>query len=107
MAYLMNQQRRGKHTQAQFYLKKKSLSIPLKQIYIYIFIYIKGQCIPAHVLQNSTKIDKLTFIDKSAWQDSIALKYSVSQLLKQWGKPEITSTFIKHNCVWKEFLHHT
>jgi len=27
MAYLMNQQRRGKHTQTQFYFKKKSLSI--------------------------------------------------------------------------------
>jgi len=50
---------------------------------IYIYIYIKGQCIPAHALQNSTKNDKLTFIDKSVWQDSIALKYPVTQVLKQ------------------------
>jgi hypothetical protein len=59
------------------------------------------------VLQNSTKNNKLTFIDKSVWQDSIALKYPVTQVLKQWGKPEITSTFMKHSCVWKKFLHHT
>jgi hypothetical protein len=53
-------------------------------------IYIKGQCITAHVLQ-----------------DYIALKYPVTQVLKQWGTPEITSTIIKHSCVWKESLHHT
>ena len=59
------------------------------------------------MLQNSTRNDKLTYFDKSIWQDSIALKYPVTQELKQWGKPEITSTFVKHNCVWKEFVHHT
>ena len=79
-----------------------SLSILLKHTHTYIYT-IKGQCIPAHLLQNSTKKKKLIFIDKSVWQDSIALKYPVTQVLQQWGKPEITSTFIKHNRVWKEF----
>jgi hypothetical protein len=87
MAYLMHQQRRGKHTQTQFYFKKVTFSIIITKINIIlinksIYIYIKGQCIPAHVLQNSSKNDTLTFIDKSVWQDSIALKISCKTSIK-------------------------